>query len=62
MDAAAKIDRLLEDAARHHRGARIWSIVFLGLAMVVVLGLVRELWPPSETQDPESASTSAPQG
>jgi hypothetical protein len=51
------VESHLTDATRYHRAARAWSLVLVALAAVIVLGLLRGLWPPTSTQLPSAAST-----
>lgn len=57
------VDRYLADADRHHRGAKAWSRVLIGLAVVVIVLLfLRGLWPPSEAQLQERDASGTPAG
>ncbi len=61
--SAQRVDRHLADAARHHRHVRGWSVVLLGLAVVVIVLLsLRGLWPPSEGQLQQRAASGTPAG
>jgi hypothetical protein len=39
-DSFDRVERCLETADRHHRNARLWSLLLVGLAVLVVLGLL----------------------
>lgn len=61
--SAERVDRHLAEAARHHRHARGWSVVLLGLAVVlIVLLFLRGLWPPSEAQLQQRDASGTPAG
>jgi hypothetical protein len=61
--SAQLVEQHLADSDRHHRRAQAWSGVLLGLGLaVIVLLLMRGLWPPSSTQLQERDAAGTPAG